>query len=85
MAQLLGIKKMPPKAPIDEIEYVNIRLTGDEASTLYDVLCKVGGNQNNSRRKYIAEVFETLHTVFPDRNCQLGADLEGRIYFMEQL
>ncbi|KKL80584.1 hypothetical protein LCGC14_2003350 [marine sediment metagenome] len=85
MAQLLGIKKIPLKVPIDEIEYVNIRLTGDEASTLYDVLCKVGGNQNNSRRKYIAEVFETLHAVFPDRDCQPGADLDGRMHFMEQL
>lgn len=80
MAQLLGIKKVPP-TPV-EIDYIDLRLSGDEADALYDILCVVGGNPTKSRRGYTAKIFEVLRLAYPGRNCQRPPDVDGRLYFL---
>ncbi len=81
MAQLLGISRVIPK-PTDDIRTLDLRLTGDEADALYDILCVVGGNPTKSRRGYTARIFEALREAYPGRNCQRPPDVDGRLYFL---
>jgi len=79
MSAILHIKKIDPVPP--SIEYIDLRLTGDEADMLYDVLCVIGGTPERTRRGHAASLFATLREAYPGRNCQRPVDLDGRLYF----
>lgn len=61
------------KAVVTTVTGVSLDLTPLEAYTLYDILCRIGGNPDSSMRKYAHTMFLELSEIFKglrDFDCQ---------------
>lgn len=74
----LKVETVPPVVPVKSFV---LSLSEDEARTLRDILGRVGGDQDFSRRKHVQEVYNMLYD-------ELGrddtSDLIGVLQFTEK-
>jgi hypothetical protein len=69
---------------------ISLELTLDEATTLADIMSRVGGSPSTSRRGHTAAIYETLRAAGVKAVCDLEnydgylpEDLEGALIFRE--
>lgn len=69
MAKVTNINRSVPTPP--PINSLTLQLTGEEAKTLFDILCRIGGDPKKSRRKYAQSILDAIEK---ETDWQTGLD-----------
>jgi hypothetical protein len=69
---------------VEKVKCVNLTLTMEQAETLYDIVHKISGSPDKSRRKHADSIFGALRELFPLRiDPALRRDMHGSIDFSQ--
>ncbi len=82
MAKVLSTTHVIPTAP--PIKHLTLQLTLTEAEVLRDMLYITGGPPRKSRREHVVKILDALIGAIGYNEAR-APDIEGRMYFMEQL